>query len=115
MGLPLARSTSKDEWSPKEYRLVTQRPQFVYLRLLASASGGGNLRVEHLATEEKSMEDGYPHQSVDTSQRDYQDLLASFRRVTEERNALRSDVERLHETLAGVRDAQSPRSRLHAM
>ena len=34
------------EWSPKEYRLVTQRPQFVYLRLLGSTSGGGNLRVE---------------------------------------------------------------------
>jgi len=61
------------------------------------------------------MEDGYPHQSVDTSQRDYRDLLASFRQVTEERNALRSDVERLHEALAGVRDAQSPRSRLYAV
>ena len=61
------------------------------------------------------MEDGYPHQSVDNSQRDYQDLLASFRQVTEERNALRSDVERLHETLAGVHDAQSPRFRLHAV
>jgi hypothetical protein len=61
------------------------------------------------------MEDGYPHQSVDNSQRDYQDLLASFRQVTEERNALRSDVERLHETLAGVQDAQSPRSRLYAV
>lgn len=60
------------------------------------------------------MEDGYPHQSVDTSF-DYQDLLASFRQVTEERNALRSDVERLHETLAGVRDPQSPRSRLYAV
>ena len=46
MGLPLARSTSKDEWSPKEYRLVTQRPQFVYLGLLGSTLGGGNLRVE---------------------------------------------------------------------
>jgi predicted nucleic acid-binding Zn-ribbon protein len=61
------------------------------------------------------MKDRYPHQSVDTSQRDYQDLLASFRQVTEERNALRSDVERLHETLAGVRDAESPRSRLYAV
>jgi predicted nucleic acid-binding Zn-ribbon protein len=61
------------------------------------------------------MKDGYPHQLADTSQRDYEDLLASFRQVTEERNALRSDVERLHETLVGVRDAQTPRSRLYGV
>jgi hypothetical protein len=48
------------------------------------------------------MKDGYPYQlTCDTSQRDFQDLLASFRQVTEERNALRSDNERLHEVLEG--------------
>jgi hypothetical protein len=52
--IPVAhgRFNEHGEWSPKEYRLVTQRPQFVYLRLLASTLGGGNLGVEHLATEE---------------------------------------------------------------
>jgi predicted nucleic acid-binding Zn-ribbon protein len=61
------------------------------------------------------MKDGYPHQLADTSQRDYEDLLASFRQVTEERNALRNDVERLHETLVGVRDDQTPRSCLYGV
>jgi hypothetical protein len=52
------------------------------------------------------MKDGYPYQlACDTSQRDFQDLLASFRQVTEERNALRSDNERLYEVLEGVPDA----------
>jgi hypothetical protein len=62
------------------------------------------------------MKDGYPFQSVaDTSPRDLQDPLASFRPVTEERNALRSDVERLHEVLDGIPDAWLHRSQFRAL
>ena len=62
------------------------------------------------------MKDGYPPQlACDTSQRDFQDLLASFRQVTEERNALRSDNERLHEVLEGVPDAWLHRYQFRAV
>jgi hypothetical protein len=62
-----------------------------------------------------SMRDRYPYQSVGPSQRDYQELLASFRELSDERNALRSIVEQLHEALEGVRDTRSPRSQLRAV
>ena len=58
------------------------------------------------------MKDRYPYQSVGPSQRDYQELLASFRQLSDERNALRSIVERLHEALESVPDTGSPRSHL---
>ena len=61
------------------------------------------------------MKDRYPYQSVDPSQRDYQELLASFRQLSDERNALRSIVERLHEALEGVQNTRSPRSHLRAV
>jgi hypothetical protein len=63
------------------------------------------------------MKDGYPYQlACDTSQRDFQDLLASFRQVTEERNALRRDNERLYEVLeGGVPDAWLHRSQFRAL
>jgi hypothetical protein len=61
------------------------------------------------------MKDGYPNQSVGTSQRDYQELLASFRQVSDERNALRSIVERLHEAFEGVQGTRSPRSHLRVL
>jgi hypothetical protein len=62
------------------------------------------------------MKDTYPHQSVsDTSRRDFQDLLASFMHVTEELNALRSDVERLHEVLDDLPDAWLHRSQFRAL
>jgi hypothetical protein len=50
--LPCGPFNVHREWSPKEYRHVTQRPHFVYLRLLGSTLGGGNVRTEKLATEE---------------------------------------------------------------
>ena len=62
-----------------------------------------------------SMKDRYPYQSVGPSQRDYQELLASFRQMSDERNALRSIVERLHEALEGVQDTRMPRSHLRAV
>ena len=62
------------------------------------------------------MKDGYPFQSApDTSQRDFQDLPASFMHVTEELNALRSDVERLHEVLDDLPDAWLHRSQFRAV
>ena len=66
-----------------------------------------------LATEE-SMKDRYPSPSVGPSQRDYQELLASFRQLSDERNALRSIVEQLHEALE-VQDTRPPRSHLRAV
>jgi hypothetical protein len=62
-----------------------------------------------------SMKDRYPYQSVGSSQRDYQELLASFRQLSDERNALRSIVERLHEALESVQDTGSLRSHLRAV
>jgi hypothetical protein len=61
------------------------------------------------------MKDRYPCPSVGPSQRDYQELLASFRQLSDERNALRSIVERLHEAREGVQDIRSPRSHLCAV
>jgi len=61
------------------------------------------------------MKDRYPYQSVGPSQRDYQELLESFRQLSDERNALRSIVERLYEAREGVQDARSPRSHLRAV
>ena len=62
------------------------------------------------------MKDGYPFQSAaDTSQRDFQDLFASFMHVTEELNALRRDVERLHEVLDDLPDAWLHRSQFRAL
>jgi transposase len=61
------------------------------------------------------MKDGYPYRSVGASQRDYQELLASFRQLSDERNALRSIVERLHEALIGFQDTPSPRPHLRAV
>jgi hypothetical protein len=61
------------------------------------------------------MKDRYPYQSVGPSQRDYQELLASFRQLSDERNALWSIVERLHEAREGVHDARLPRSHLRAV
>jgi hypothetical protein len=61
------------------------------------------------------MKDRYPSPSVGPSQRDYQELLASFRQLSDERNALRSIVEQLHEALEGVQDTRSPRSHLRAV
>jgi hypothetical protein len=62
-----------------------------------------------------SMKDRYSYQSVGPSQRDYQELLVSFRQLSDERNALRSIVERLPEALEGVQDTRSPRSHLRAV
>jgi hypothetical protein len=62
------------------------------------------------------MKDGYPYQSApDTSQRDFQDLPASFMHVTEELNALRSDVERLREALDSLPEAWLHRSQFRAL
>jgi hypothetical protein len=61
------------------------------------------------------MKDWYPYESVGQSQRDCQELLASFRQLSDERNALRSIVERLHEALEGFQDTRSPRSHLRAV
>jgi hypothetical protein len=62
------------------------------------------------------MKDGYPYQSApNTSQRDFQDLPASFMHVTEELNALPSDVERLHEVLDSLPDAWLHRSQFRAL
>lgn len=38
------------------------------------------------------MKDRYPYPSAGPSQRDYQELLASFRQVSDERNALRTSL-----------------------
>ena len=62
------------------------------------------------------MKDTYPVQPApDTSQRDFQDLFASFMHVTEELNALRRDVERLHEVLDDLPDAWLHRSQFRAV
>ena len=62
------------------------------------------------------MKDGYPyHLAPQTSQRDRQELVASFIHVTEELNALRSDVERLHEVLDDLPDAWLHRSQFRAL
>ena len=62
------------------------------------------------------MKDGYPFQSApDTSQSDFQDLLASIRQATETQKALRSDIERLHEVLDGLPDAWLHRSQFRAL
>jgi hypothetical protein len=61
------------------------------------------------------MKDGYPYQSVGDSQRDFQELLAPFRQLSHERNAVRSIVERLYEALEGVQDTRSPRPNLRAV
>jgi hypothetical protein len=58
----------------------------------------------------------YPFQPVpDTSQRDYQELLASFRHVTEQLNALRRDTERLREVLDDLPNAWLQRSQFRAL
>jgi hypothetical protein len=57
------------------------------------------------------MKDGYADQLARaTSQRDRQDLFASFIHITEELNSLRRDVERLHEVLDDLPDAWLHRS-----
>jgi|GEM_PF-1939827 hypothetical protein len=62
------------------------------------------------------MKDGYPYRlAPDTSQRDVQDLFASFIHVTEELKALRSDVERLREVLDDLPDAWLQRSQFRAL
>jgi predicted metal-dependent hydrolase len=61
------------------------------------------------------MKDGYPYQSIGASQRDFQELLASFRQLSHERNAVRSIVERLYEALEGVQDTWSPRPHFRAV
>jgi transposase len=61
------------------------------------------------------MKDRDPYQSVGPSQRDYQELLASFRQLSDERNALRSVVEGLHEALEDVQDTRLSRTHLRAV
>ena len=95
-------------------------PQFVYLRLYYSPVLGSKLGGEtygrNISDRGESMKDTYPDQlACDPSPRDFQDLLASFRQVTEERNALRSDNERLHEVLEGVPDAWLHRYQFRAV
>jgi hypothetical protein len=50
------------------------------------------------------MKDVDPYESIAVIRRDYQELLMSFRRVVEERNALLCEVERLLSTREDVSD-----------